>query len=61
MEKKSKEITAWNVRIPKPLNSALTEALKSGAHLTKAEFIRDAVREKLERMDTKPEPQATVA
>ena len=59
--KKNKKTAAWNVQVPKPLDGTLTEALASGAHLTKSEFIRDAVREKLEKMGAKPEPQATVA
>jgi len=37
----------WNVPAPKPLDEALEKFVTSDFHMTKAEFIRDAVREKL--------------
>jgi len=46
---KKRDITYWNVPVPKPLNEALEKALGKKMHMTKAEFIRDAVRRELER------------
>jgi Arc/MetJ-type ribon-helix-helix transcriptional regulator len=42
------------------LDEALEEAIRSDWHATKADFIREAVREKLERLGLKPKvaPQA---
>jgi len=46
---KKRDITYWNIPVPKPLNEALEKALAKKMHMTKAEFIRDAVRRELER------------
>jgi metal-responsive CopG/Arc/MetJ family transcriptional regulator len=44
-----KNITYWNVAVPKPLNKALERAIANNMHMTKADFIRDVVRRELER------------
>lgn len=41
---KNKDLTYWNVPVPRPLNRALEEAIRKGTHVSKADFIRDAVR-----------------
>ncbi|MDP2900070.1 MAG: hypothetical protein Q8O47_03795 [Candidatus Bathyarchaeota archaeon] len=51
---KKKELTFWNVPVDRPLNEALEEAIKIDWHRTKSEFIRDAVRRKLENMGFNP-------
>ena len=48
MDKKDK--TAWNVPVPRVLDEALEEAVRRDTHSTKSDFIRDAVRRKLEEM-----------
>jgi len=45
----------WNLGVPRALNEALEEALKSDTHATKADFIRDSVRRKLEDIGFKPQ------
>lgn len=48
MQRKTKEkIAVWNIQVPKPLDEALDKLVASNFHMTKAEFIREAVREKL--------------
>lgn len=44
-----KEVTYWNVPVPRALNEALEKALKDSEFRTKAEFIRSLVRRELER------------
>lgn len=51
---KRKEMTYWNVLVPKSLNAALEKAIVRDWHPTKADFIRDAVREKLVNMGISP-------
>lgn len=52
---KKQEIAVWNLQVPKPLDDALDKAIMANWHRTKAEFIRDAVREKLANMGLKEE------
>lgn len=47
MSSKEKEYDVWNIQVPKLLNKALEEAITRDFHVTKAEYIREAVREKL--------------
>jgi Arc/MetJ-type ribon-helix-helix transcriptional regulator len=49
----SKDKTNWNVPVPKVLDDALEEAVRRDTHSTKSDFIRDAVRRKLEEMGFK--------
>jgi len=51
---KRRDMTYWNVPVPKPLNDALEKAIMQDWHPTKADFIRDAVREKLVNMGISP-------
>jgi Arc/MetJ-type ribon-helix-helix transcriptional regulator len=39
----------WQVRVRKNLDTILDDYIKKDTHSTKSEFIRQAVREKLER------------
>jgi len=54
MNKKDK--TAWNIPVSRVLDEALEEAVRLDTHSTKADFVRDAVRRKLEEMGFKPKP-----
>ena len=49
-EDKMKRQISWNVPVTEPLDEALEEAVKRDWYRTKAEFIREAVREKLARL-----------
>lgn len=40
----------WNIIVPDALDKAVEEVVKSGRFQSKAEFIRTAVREKLEKL-----------
>lgn len=51
---KRKDLTYWNVPVPKPLDNALQKAIERDWHPTKADFIRDAVRAKLVNMGISP-------
>ncbi len=51
---KRRSITYWNVPVPRSLNEALEQALEIDTHISKADFIRDAVRRELERMGLYP-------
>jgi len=46
----------WNIPAPKPLDEALEKAIEQESHVSKAEFIRDTVRRKLEEMQLYPLP-----
>lgn len=45
-----KKYIRWLVVVSPTLDELLEKAVKSDAHVTKSDFIREAVREKLERM-----------
>ena len=49
MEKK--RLRFWNIPVPEPLDESLEKAIQKSSHVTKADFVRDAVRHKLEEMD----------
>jgi len=51
---KTKDKTYWNIPVPKPLDKAVEKALKVDAHVSKADFVRDAVRRMLEKMGLYP-------
>jgi len=53
MEGKS-GLTYWNVPVNRQLNKALEEAIRLAGYMTKTEFIRDAVRRRLEELGIKP-------
>ena len=52
----SKNNRRWNIPVPKTLDDAVEKAIVLDTHMTKSDLIRDAVREKLERMGYKNEP-----
>jgi Arc/MetJ-type ribon-helix-helix transcriptional regulator len=45
----------WSIPVPKALDEALEQAIKKDTHLTKADFVRDAVRRRLEELGYKPQ------
>ena len=49
MEKK----VFWNIPVPRLLNDAVEKAVIEDMHVTKSEFVRDAVRKELERLEAK--------
>lgn len=48
--------TTWNVPVPRVFNEMLEKALEHDTHATKADFVRDAVRRRLEEMGLKAKP-----
>lgn len=48
--RKRKDIAYWNIPVPKPLNKAVDDAVAAGMYATKADFIRDAARDKLKEV-----------
>jgi Arc/MetJ-type ribon-helix-helix transcriptional regulator len=53
LEKKEK--TNWCIPVPKTLDDALETAVTLDSHSSKSEFVRDAVRRRLEEMGFKPQ------
>ena len=45
----------WNIPVPRVLDDALEEAVRNDTHSTKSDFVRDAVRRRLEEMGFKPQ------
>lgn len=45
----------WNIPVPKALDEALEEAVRKDTHSTKSDFVRDAVRRRLEGMGFNPQ------
>lgn len=56
MSTKKKRSTRWNIPVPKVLDEALEEAVRRDTHSTKSDFVRDAVRRRLEEMGFKATP-----
>jgi len=52
MERNGK-LTYWSVPVNRLLNKALEEAIEKAGYRTKTEFIRDAVRRRLEELGVK--------
>jgi len=48
------DLTYWNIPVSRLLNDALEEAIKLAGYRTKTEFIRDAVRRRVEELGIKP-------
>lgn len=48
--------TNWNIPVPRVLDEALEEAVRRDMHSTKSDFVRDAVRHRLEEMGFKSTP-----
>ena len=47
--------TKWNIPVTKTLDDALEKAVELDSHSSKSEFVRDAVRRRLEEMGFKPQ------
>jgi len=47
------DYTSWSVPVNRSLNQALEEAIEKAGYRTKTEFIRDAVRRRLEELGIK--------
>ena len=47
------DLTYWNVPVNRILNKSLEEAIKLAGYRTKTEFIRDAIRRRLEELRIK--------
>lgn len=45
----SKQVKRWNIPVPPHLNQQLEDYIKKDAFKTKSEFIRTAVRDRLEK------------
>jgi len=54
MDKSTERIATWNIQVPKALDEAVDKLIIQNFHMTKAEFIRDAVREKLTKHNVTP-------
>jgi Arc/MetJ-type ribon-helix-helix transcriptional regulator len=54
LSKDKNKTTNWNIPVPKVLDEALEQAVLCDSHSSKAEFVRDAVRRRLEEMGFKP-------
>ena len=61
MEGKVKDKRNWNIPVTPALDNALEEAVRLDTHSTKSDFVRDAVRRKLEEMGFKAQPFLEVA
>jgi len=51
-----KNQSRWQVVVPKILDDAVEKAVDVDTHITKSDLIREAVREKLEKMGFKNKP-----
>jgi Arc/MetJ-type ribon-helix-helix transcriptional regulator len=49
------EKTNWNIPVPKSLDNALEQAVSLDSHVSKSEFVRDAVRKQLQSMGFNPQ------
>jgi|YelNatPaOPRAMG01_1025707.scaffolds.fasta_scaffold68202_3 hypothetical protein len=45
-----KKLRFWNIPVTEHLDEVLEQAVQINAHVSKADFIREAVREKLRKM-----------
>lgn len=50
-----KEKASWNIPVSKTLDAALEKAVAEDSHSSKSEFVRDAVRRRLEAMGFNPQ------
>ena len=49
------EKRSWNIPVSKTLDDALEKAVNLDSHSSKSEFVRDAVRRRLEAMGFNPQ------
>jgi len=52
---KRKDMKYWNIPVPNPLNKQLEDYIQKDSFTTKSEFIRTAVRDRLEKENQKLE------
>lgn len=50
-----RKLKFWNIPVTETLDNALEQAISVDSHSSKAEFVRDAVRRRLEEMGFKPQ------
>jgi len=50
MKKDENGVSVWGVQVPKKLDRLLVKAVKTSTFANKSDFIRDAVRRRLEEM-----------
>ena len=43
------KLKKWSIPVPKSLDEAVERAVKKNGHVSKSDFVRDAVREKLRK------------
>jgi Arc/MetJ-type ribon-helix-helix transcriptional regulator len=46
----AKKLKMWSIPVTQALDEAVEKAVRKNAHVSKSDFIRDAVREKLRKM-----------
>lgn len=54
---KRKDLTTWCIPVPKTLDKAVEDAVKSDTHVTKSDLVRDAVRRLLNEKGVKESPE----
>ena len=47
-----RKLRFWNIPVTEQLDEYVERAMREDTHVSKSDFVRDAVREKLARMDT---------
>ena len=50
-----KEKTKWCIPVTNALDTAIEQAVLKDSHISKSEFVRDAVRRRLEKMGFNPQ------
>jgi len=46
----AKKLKVWSIPVTQALDEAVEKAVQQNAHVSKSDFVRDAVREKLRKM-----------
>ena len=46
----AKKLKVWSIPVTQALDEAVERAVQQNAHVSKSDFVRDAVREKLRKM-----------
>jgi Arc/MetJ-type ribon-helix-helix transcriptional regulator len=52
---KRKDLFYWNIPVTRPLNELVEKAITINAYVSKSDFIRTAVREKLNKIGLPPD------
>lgn len=52
-----RKLKFWNIPVTQHLDESLEKAVQINNHVSKADFVRDAVRNKLEKMGITPEKE----